>query len=188
MAENSRSTRDLVLYNQVDTPSLALNDQSVVNTHLEDNIVRILDNKNIPWFDRKKLIKDNLKAVITLQRTHIGSIKELDETETKLQQDIKKRALQGSYEKTVLLLQEAFIELFEKIGTKVAKDQFRFMRDFAELITSCKQEISASGHIEEYMKEAILQRLNAQFERTLEKLDYVVEDLLGKIEDSKKTL
>ena len=38
------------------------------------------------------------------------------------------------------------------------------------------------------MKEAILQRLNAQFERTLEKLDYVVEDLLGKIEDSKKTL
>ena len=78
MAENSRSTRDLVPYNQVDTPSLVLTDQSVVNTHLEDNIVRIIDNRNIPWFDKKKLIKDNLKAVITLQRTHIESIKTLD--------------------------------------------------------------------------------------------------------------
>jgi hypothetical protein len=142
-----------------------------------DAVHKILQKSDLKPFDKMRLVSLELRAMRQQRKEQIEGVLEIERAKIQTHVSVAKKVLIAHENTLVLKIRERFMQTANELGERVEMKQMEFLSDFAEKITKFQRELEGRD-IADKFKQVILQQSDRAFERTLDKLCELAEELV----------
>lgn len=130
---------------------------------------RIADNPNLPYAQRRKLLKIETVGRCQLLKNEMDSRVRVEQGRLAKSEEVALAAISAYGDKLIYQIRDEFTKTMRKWGVRVNVEQLELLADFGEQLTAFKAQLRTRG-IEDYYKEYILKSADGAFEMVAQQL------------------
>jgi hypothetical protein len=97
-----------------------------------DAIRSAIQRDDLPWSDRRRLLKQEIRAIYNMRNTEIVAAEGEHESRVQATLSITKLQIDNDHHKLTILLRDQIIDFYAEIGKKVTMKQLEFVATFDE--------------------------------------------------------
>lgn len=156
------NSKSLVVY-QPDSKATTVPASASVPEDLRFTLDRIADNANLPYSQRRKLLKIEITGRCQLLKNEMDAKIRVEQGRLAKSEAVALAAISAYGDKLIYQIRDEFTKTLRKWGLRVNVEQLRLLADFGEQLTGFKAELRTRG-LEEKYKRYILKSADGAFE------------------------
>lgn len=162
------NSKSLVVY-RPDSRATTVPSSASVPEDLRLTLDRIADNPNLPYTQRRKLLKIEITGRCQLLKNEMDSRIRIEHGRLAKSEAVALAAISAYGDKLIYQIRDEFTKTMRKWGVRVNVEQLELLADFGEQLTAFKAQLRTRG-IETIYMEYILKSADGAFEMVAQQL------------------
>jgi len=162
------NSKSLVVY-RPDAKTTTVPASAAVPEDLRLTLDRIADNPNLPFTQRRKLLKLETIGRCQLLKNEMDSRVRIEQGRLAKSEQVALAAISAYGDKLIYQIRDEFTKTLRKWGLRVNIEQLELLADFGEQLTTFKAQLKTRGMEDQY-KQYILQSADGAFQMVAEQL------------------
>jgi hypothetical protein len=162
------NSKSLVVY-RPDSKATTVPASASVPEDLRFSLARIADDPNLPFSQRRKLLKIEVTSLCVLLKNEMDAKIRIEQGRLAKSEVVALAAISAYGDKLIYQIRDELTKTLRKKGLDVNEEQLRLLADFGERLTSFKAELRTRG-LEEKYKRYILKAADWAFAMVAEQL------------------